>query len=448
LNVERPQVAASVPPLRRDWAFWGIVTTQALNAFNDNVFKQMVLLICVEYKLLFDLPDDRYQSIAQLLFTLPFVLLAGSAGYLSDRLSKRRIILVVKWSEVVLMAAGAIVLLTVEWGSRTLLALLIVLLTLMAIRSALFGPSKYGILPELFRDHDLPKANGAVQMTTLLSIIFGIALAGVLFTRLFGEMGDRLWVIGLFTIAVSIAGVWSATWIRPTPVAEPNLRFRWSSTLVDKSAWASIIGDRLMCWVLVVYAVFWFAGAVVVLAVNSAGHELGLAADATSIVAACLGLGTGLGCMFSGGISKGAVRFDLVRWGAVGLVVSLAAASQVPRLAGWAVEFVPEALGTRGAALAITLLAAGFCGGVMAVPLQVFLQERAPIDQKGRIMGAMNLITWIGILLAAPHHFVCSLILGRLEASSCWTFLTLSAVIGLVAIGSLGRRMTPRAAQG
>jgi len=77
-----------LPPLSRDRGFWGMTVTQFLGAFNDNLFKQMILLLCIAF-------EDRHpqsggqQAIAAAMFALPFVLFSGFAGYLSDRLSKR-----------------------------------------------------------------------------------------------------------------------------------------------------------------------------------------------------------------------------------------------------------------------------------------------------------------------------------------------------------------------
>ena len=167
------------PTLWRDRAFAGMTATQFLGAFNDNLFKQLVLLICLDYAAASKLEGDPFQPWAQGLFALPFVLFSGFAGWLSDRNSKRTIVVLCKVAEIAVMAAGLFVFIMFASGNRDgLLFGLLAVLFFMGAQSAFFGPSKYGILPELFRAGDLPAANGIVQMTTFLAIIGGTAVCG------------------------------------------------------------------------------------------------------------------------------------------------------------------------------------------------------------------------------------------------------------------------------
>ncbi|MEM9702768.1 MAG: MFS transporter, partial [Planctomycetota bacterium] len=174
LPAESPAVS---PPLAADRSFWAMLVTQFLGAFNDNVFKQLVLLVCLDYKLA---GNADYQDVAQGVFALPFVLLSGLWGWLGDRWPKRAIIVGCKVGEIVIMSLGAVALWIGGGELGQLVALLLCVLAFMGAQSAAFGPSKYGILPELFRGGDLPKANGWVQMTTFLAIILGIVTAGTL----------------------------------------------------------------------------------------------------------------------------------------------------------------------------------------------------------------------------------------------------------------------------
>ena len=117
----------------------------------------------------------------------------GFAGYLSDRYSKKRIVVGCKVAEIGVMLLGFLVFLTGTPGSSSFIVLLFGVLFLMGLQSAFFGPSKFGILPEMFSDTDLPTINGVILATTFLAIIFGTVLAGVLKDLL----GDDLWIISL-----------------------------------------------------------------------------------------------------------------------------------------------------------------------------------------------------------------------------------------------------------
>jgi MFS family permease len=160
-----------LPALYRDAAFYGMTSTQFLGAFNDNLFKQIMLLLALKAGG-FDL-----QGPAMIVFALPFILFSGYAGYLSDRYSKRPIIILSKVAEIAVMALGLVGFFYFNtFGLTGLMSVLF----LMALQSTFFGPGKYGILPEMLRERDLPRANGWIVMTTFLAIIFGTACAGLL----------------------------------------------------------------------------------------------------------------------------------------------------------------------------------------------------------------------------------------------------------------------------
>src|SRR6185369_16783156 len=203
---QRAVVDASHKPLFRDRSFWGMTATQFFGAFNDNLFKQLMLLLAIPVGAAAARKADE-QGLATMLFSLPFVLFSGFAGYLSDRYSKRTMIVACKVAEIGIMLLGMIGFLA--YGTTGYRGLLVVLF-LMGTHSAFFGPGKYGILPELFREEDLPRANGVILMTTFLAIIFGTASAGFLGDLLYNAAGqrvpERLWIGSLFCIGIAACG--------------------------------------------------------------------------------------------------------------------------------------------------------------------------------------------------------------------------------------------------
>ncbi len=157
--------------LWRDTSFWGMTATQFLGAFNDNLYKQAALLVCTDMALKQNSKVDL-QDVAMALFALPFVMFSGFAGYLSDRTSKRLIVVLCKVAEIGIVALGAVALLTNHFY------FVLAVVFLMGTHSAFFGPAKYGILPEIVRDKNLSQANGIFLMTTFLAIILGVGAAG------------------------------------------------------------------------------------------------------------------------------------------------------------------------------------------------------------------------------------------------------------------------------
>jgi acyl-[acyl-carrier-protein]-phospholipid O-acyltransferase/long-chain-fatty-acid--[acyl-carrier-protein] ligase len=418
---------AAPPPATRflfaDRSFVGLLATQFLGAFNDNVFKQMVLLLCLDYKKAARLDADLYQPIATALFTVAFLAFSGFAGFLSDRFRKRNIIVLSKVAEIVVMTAGLITFFAASAGSQSLLWLLIVVLLLMGAQSAFFGPSKYGILPEMLPAKHLPAANGWIQMTTFLAIIFGIALAGFLKVQFAG----RLWAISAICVAIAGLGTATSLLIGSRPPAQPNLKFSPSCLVVESSAWRLLVSDKALQLVLFVYSIFWFAGGVVLPTVNEMGKsQLGWPDDLTSMINACMAFGIGIGCGIAGALSRHQIAFWLVRLGAAGTAVAFAL------VAALAASALPA--DAKKIWIGVGLFLAGGSAGLLAVPLQVFLQSRPPADQKGRIIGAMNLFTWIGILLSTAYYFAVNSVLHRMNLPPCWVLAALSPIMLGIAI--------------
>ncbi|MBX3443513.1 MAG: MFS transporter [Planctomyces sp.] len=427
----------SPDPAARSWSrdpsFWGMTATQFLGAFNDNVFKQLILLLCIDLAQ-GDPARDR-QGLAQALFAAPFILFSGFAGYLSDRNSKRTIVVLSKLAELGIMIAGLLAFLS--GGLPAPMAVLF----LMGAQSAFFGPPKYGILPELFAEHDLPKVNGVILMTTFLAIILAFPAAGAL--KMWFE--GRLWQACFGCLVIAVAGILTSLTIRRTPIAEPGLPFRFASLVIHPGTWSAMKAQPGLLIALAASSLFWFTGGVVYpLVINSVGKlQLGLDDYRTGWLASCTGLGITIGCIAAGALCGNRFRAELVKAGMWGMLVSLLLlaipgpglverdipAFEAERLLkstsadapGAAippemvrVAFRPLWLGDIGTRL--MLVALGVCAGLFSVPVQVYLQARAPEDQKGRIIGVMNLFNWIAIALASQFYTAANVVLGDAQA--------------------------------
>lgn len=390
-------------PLVRDLSFWGMTATQFLGAFNDNLFKQLVLLLAVAGgagaaavgpagALAANGGQDQ-QSLALAVFSIPFLLFSSFAGFLSERNSKRTVIVLCKVAEIgiVLLGMAAFAL----WNIAGMTGVLAVLF-LMGTHSAFFGPGKYGILPELFAKRHLPQANGIILMTTFLAIIFGTALAGYL-KDLLGH--QRLWLASAVCLLIALAGTQTALWVRPVPAADPNLRFTWSAFLIPREMRRLLARDRQLLWAILVNSVFWLIGGIVHPSVNAVGETQFLIGSTwTSVLAACMGLGIAMGSVLAIWLSRGKVNFALVKGGAWLIVVALVCLALPGQTAA---EGQPQLnlLGVYGTLVVLILL--GIFAGLFAVPLQVFLQTRPPESLKGRTIATNNLANWVAIVGSA-----------------------------------------------
>jgi len=402
-----------LPPLNRDPSFWGMAITQFLGAFNDNVFKQLILLLATPTvaQVAAGTADDL-QSRAQYVFAASFLIFSGFAGYLSDRYSKRPIVILSKVAEIVCMLLGVI---GFYFYSHFGLTGMFAVLFLMGTQSAFFGPSKYGILPEMLRPSDLPRANGIFLMLTFLAIIFGMAVAGGLKLLL----DNKLWIASLACVGIAIAGTITSLWVRKVPAAQPNLEYRWSCWMISKDTLALLRRDRQLLWAIVVVAMFWLVGGMVLQSVNALGKsQLGLNEMQTSMLAASIGVGTAIGCILGGHLSHNRVSRPVVVGGAAGTVAMLA----IMCLPGGQHQHL---LGFYGSIP--VLIALGVFSGMFIVPVQVALQSRPPREEKGRMIATMNQLSWVGVILGALFYSLC------LEALK-WTGGPRSQIFGATAL--------------
>jgi MFS family permease len=412
---------ATLPPLNRDTSFWGLAVTQFLGAFNDNVFKQLILLLATPTLLELEQGNgEDLQSEAQYVFAGAFLLFSGVAGFLADRFSKRPVIILAKVAEIVVMALGMIGF----WYYGLIgVAGMFIVLFLMGTQSAFFGPAKYGILPEMIRPTDLPRANGIFLMLTFLAIIFGFVTAGGLL-HLLGE--ERVWIASFVCVAIAVVGTCTSLWVRRVPPAKPDLQHHWSSWTVARDTLDMLRGDRQLVWAVVVVAIFWMVGGIVLQTVNALGKsQLGLDDWHTSLMTASIGVGIAFGCLLGGYLSRDRVNRRVVTVGAFGLVIALI----LMALPGGPGRHLLGFIGSIP-----TLIVMGLFTGMFIVPVQVMLQSRPPREEKGRMIATMNQCSWIGIILGALLYKVSLVALESIDGPRSAIFAVTAVLMLPVAI--------------
>ncbi|MBA3966252.1 MAG: MFS transporter, partial [Nitrospirales bacterium] len=195
--------SASPTPAAQSSALRGLLVAQFFGAFNDNAWKLIVALLAIKQVGAsvgasgpeLEAATQATTTQAFVIFTLPLMVVSAFAGVFSDRFSKRTVIVVMKAVEVLLMGAGTAALFWNPLGG--ILPLLV--LAAMGAQSAIFSPSKYGILPELMPHHRLSWGNGQLEMWTFIAIIAGTALAGPLLDL----SGQTPWLTGLVLMVCS-----------------------------------------------------------------------------------------------------------------------------------------------------------------------------------------------------------------------------------------------------
>jgi acyl-[acyl-carrier-protein]-phospholipid O-acyltransferase / long-chain-fatty-acid--[acyl-carrier-protein] ligase len=385
-NSTNPAARESQPPPNWRRGFWSLIATQFQTGFNDNALKFLVIYMIVAT----NFPEKQRDFLVLVvggLFALPFILFSMTGGYFADRYSKRSVTIGTKVLEVAIMlffvASLALHNLPMECTG----------VFLISTEGALFGPSKYGLLPELLPDPKLSWGNGIIELGTFLASVGAMMAAGTLADRYRGRES----VAGFLLLALTAIGFATSFGISRVPAADPQRRFRWNP-LGD--LWAEIgkfRADRVLGWAVIGNTYLFFLAALLQFAIVIYGHDVLKIDDThTSYLQAAVGVGIGLGSAAAGYLSGGKIEYGLIPLGAVGMTV-FGAVLYMPSLTLWS------------SSTHLALL--GFFGGLFAVPLGALIQHRPKPEQKGGVIAAANLLSFVGIFIAAGAYYFFSAVL-------------------------------------
>src|SRR5260370_14003834 len=203
IETQDTKKSGGYPALLADGSFQSFLWTQFLGAFNENVNKMSVSVGAVELAAN-QLLGARYLAIAGAVFVLPFLLFAGYAGQIADHFSKTRVLQVTKAFEIAVMIFGIAAL------SAHSVNLLLIVLFLLAMRSTLFSPAKYGILPEILDKAQISRANGLLEFSTFAAIILGTSVG----TLMFAHWKNQPLVMGGTLLGFAVLGSVTSAFIR------------------------------------------------------------------------------------------------------------------------------------------------------------------------------------------------------------------------------------------
>ena len=305
-------------------SFHWLNATQFLGALNDNIFKLFAIFFLIG--LAGGAASDRISGYAGLIFPLPFILFSAAAGVLADRCSKSSITVYLKVVEVVVMLLGVL-----GFALRSP-AFIYATLFLMAAQSALFGPAKYGIIPELVGKDRLPQANGLLVMSSYIAIILGTALASFLSDLLGGNYLAAQFVC----VLAAVMGVATSLLIRRTPPAGSRARV---SPLFARDIWRtlwSIRSDRFLLLAVIGSAYFSVLGAFMQLNLIPYGiKHMGLSQEESGYIILLGAMGIATGAIVSSRLSSRNIEFGIVPLGALALTASSLGLYLVPPALAW-----------------------------------------------------------------------------------------------------------------
>ncbi|MDP3783714.1 MAG: MFS transporter [Sphingopyxis sp.] len=371
--------------------FLPLFVTQLLGAFNDNLFKNAMVLFVVYGVFNDEASETAFSAVATGLFILPFFLLSALSGQLADTRDKARIIRIVKFCEILIMIVGAAGLIFAWMGFAVhLIAIPLMMLALfaMGIHSTFFGPIKYAILPQHLKSDEVLAGTGLVEAGTYIAILAGTILAGVI---------DVEWA-ALAVVLVAAVGYWTGRQVPPAPPEHAETGIDWH---IIRSSITLVRGTmhipRLFLAILSI-SFFWTIGAVLFIQFPPLVKNI-LHAD-KSVASLFL-------AVFSIGIAIGSVAVNRLLKGQVSARYSPAS---VLVMGGFVLAFYwvcrnwehdPSGAmygiaGFLGHADVIPLLTAllgiAISGGMFVVPLYAFLTTTVPKDQTARTVAANNIV--------------------------------------------------------
>ncbi len=389
-------------------SFTWLNVTQFFGALNDNLLKLLIIFFLIALK-----GADHATAVAATtgaLFVVPFLLFSPVAGALADNLSKQKIIVATKILEVVIGLLGITAFaLSSELG-------LYAVMFLMATQSALFGPSKYGIVPELVHRDQLSKANSLLESFTYIAIILGTALAPLLVQ----VSANNYRLAAQSCILFSLLGL-AASWkIEKTRPAGTQRSLSVNIVAEVKSSLAELHGDKYLLAAILGSAYFLFLGAFAQINLIPFGMQVHqLTQEHAGYLFLLSALGIGIGSFLSGRLSGRNVEFGVVPLGALGLAICSTGLFLVP----------PNLI-----VHSILILLFGISAGLFLVPLHAFVQWRAPREKLGRILAAGSFLSWCGVLLASALSAFLDGVLGMTAAQSFLLLGLLTFVLTFVSL--------------
>ncbi|WP_232493929.1 MFS transporter [Novosphingobium kaempferiae] len=372
--------------------FLPLFITQLLGAFNDNLFKNAMVLFVVYEVYHSEAQEARFSALASAIFIIPFFLLSALAGQLADMRDKARLIRIIKACEIAIMLVGGAGL-ALAWQGQALdsvaIPLMLLALFAMGVHSTFFGPIKYAILPQHLKDGEVLSGTGLVEAGTYIAVLAGTIVAG--------------W-ISVDAAAIGVIVVACIGWYagRQVPSAPPLGKIEPLDYHVIRASVRLVrttMKDRRVFLAICAISFFWAIGTVLFVQFPPLAKNMLMASkEVASLFLVIFSVGVAIGSMAINALLKGTVS---ARWSpisVIGMGAFLIAFQQVCRV--WPPHTGGDELMDVGVfvvqplaiPLMLTLLGIAICGGMFVVPLYAFLTTFVDKSQTARTIAANNIV--------------------------------------------------------
>ncbi|MGN2612335.1 MFS transporter [Aliivibrio fischeri] len=397
--------------------------TQSLGAFNDNIFKNTLLLF-VAFASVDSLPisSNLFINLAAGLFILPFFLFSAFAGVLADKYEKSAFIRKVKLAEIIIMLFGAIAFVLKDF------TLLLILLFLMGTQSAFFGPVKYALLPQQLKEDELVSGNALVETGTFLAILFGTIGAGII-----ASQENAQYIAAGAVLLFAVLGYLSSRFIPYAKAIDPTLSFRWRPIQQTRNTISIAKKDSSVFLAIMGISWFWFLGASYLTQFpNYTHHFLNDNAITVSVLLALFSVGIAVGSLACDVLSKHRVELGIIPLGSLGITIfgfNLFLATPANPI--HTTDFFEILTHPDLFSVFVNLFFLGVSGGIFIVPLYTLIQKRPQAKHRSQIIAANNIYNAIFMVTSAILGIIC---LSVIELSIPQFFLLLAILNGIVTL--------------
>ena len=374
--------------------FWPLFVTQALSAFNDNVFRfalSILLLVALGKE-----QGGFLNTVSAALFILPFFLFSAFAGQMADKFDKAWLARRIRFVEIFIVSLSAYSLFH-GWVPLQQFCVF-----LAGCQAAFFGPIKYGILPQHLEKEELLGGNGMVEMATFIAILLGTIFGTIAINQVGGN-----YAVAAVMVGIGIFSFWTATLIPDAPSAQPDLKLNWNILGETWNVISMVRSRDDVFQAILGISWFWFLGVVFVTQIplftldSLRGNEF-----IATLIFALFSIGIAVGSILCNRLLKGQITakyvplacllmslFMIDLYFSAGRATALTQAGEIA--SPWTL------LGSfRGLHVLFDLAAIAVLAGIYVVPLFAIMQARTPYYLRARTVGANNIINAIFMIVA------------------------------------------------
>lgn len=395
--------------------------TQGLGAFNDNIYKNgLAAMVVFSGSHLAGLNTNQVVNLSALAFILPFFLFSALFGQFADKYEKSAQIRGIKLFEVFIMSLA-----TLGFWLNSL-PLLLGVLFLLGFQSTMFGPIKYGIIPQVLARRELVGGNALVEMGTFVAILLG-TIAGPLLMGIDADWPKWISAVGMLT---AVTGYFASLQIPRAEAVDPDLKISWNFVAETVRNIRYIGENRVVLNSVLGISWFWFFGATFLVQIPSYSENI-LGGDEVlmSMLLAMFIVGISSGSLLCEKLSGGQVEIGLVPFGAIGLTIfgvdMYFASPAEPVFEQTLSSFFAVAANWR---IVFDLVMIGIFSGFYIVPLYALVQQRTKASHRSRVIAGNNILNAFFMVVSA---ITAMILLGSVGFSIPQLFL-FTALLNLV----------------